>query len=222
MKRFFLSACAVGATIALSLSLGGCSSTPDYTAYVSEYRAEIYRAETEDFSLVAFFGEREYPYAADGVCAAKSPLMEVYLTAPDNTADYTLSFTIGNATYGGDMSYDSVHARFSYSESVPAVTADGLTFTVVCEGEETVLQAATVKTGKELTMPEIVDKLIEQRPTLFESLTKGNAFDAELCVRLVCNQKCYYFVGVSAAEGWSDYFLLDAESGQICAERTHE
>lgn len=222
MKRFLLSLCGAAALATLSFGLGGCSPTPDYVDYVSEYRGEIYCAENEDFTLTAFFGEREYPYAADGVCAAKTPLAEIYMTAPDNTADYTVSFKIGNVTYGGDMSYDSVYARFSYSESVDIVSAPSLTFTVTCEGEQTVLEATTVRTGKEMTMPEIVGKLIEQRPALFTSLTQGGAFGGELCVRLVYNRKCYYFVGVTSADGWSDYFLLDGETGEIRAERTHE
>lgn len=218
MKTFLSLTCAAAA-LSAALCLGGCAAEVDYTEYVSEYRAEIYRAEGDGFALTAFFGEREYPYAADGVCAAKEPLAEIYMTAPDNTADYTLSFTVGNAVCGGDMSFDAAHARFCYSESVECVSAPSLTFTVTYDGQKTVLEAASVRTGKEMTMPEILGKLNEQRPALLSSMTQHDAFDGELCVRLVYNQKCYYFVGVISPAGKSDYFLLDGETGEIRAER---
>ncbi len=221
MKRSPLSACGAAALLSLGCVLGGCAQTPDYTQYVSEYRSEIYIAENEGFSLTAFFVEREYPYAADGICAQKESLAEIYMTAPDNTEEYVLSFTVNGEKYGGDMSYDSVYARFSYSESVGAVSLASLAFTISYDGTETVLEASSVKTGNELTMPGIVAKLAEQKPDLFAGLTAGSVFNGELCVRLVWNEKCYWFVGVISADGWADYFLLDAETGEIMAERTH-
>lgn len=221
MKRSPLFIGGAAALLSLGLALGGCAQSPDYARYVSDYRSEIYRGENEELSLTAFFGEREYPYAADGVCAEKAPFAEIYMTAPDNTKDYEVYFTVNGKEYGGDMSYDSVYARFFYSESVEAVSLPSLSFTVVCDGEETVVEAASVKAGNEMTMPAIIDRLVAQRTDLFENLTSGGTFNGELYVRLVYNEKCYWFVGVVSAEEWSDYFLLDAVTGNIMAERTH-
>ena len=222
MNRLFLSlGCAVALSFS-SLSLSSCSTAVDYTEYVSEYRSEIYLAEEEGYSLTAFFSEREYPYCADGVCAKLENLVEVYLTVPDNTKNYELSFTAADGKEcGGDMSYDSVHARFFYSQSMDAISSPDLKFTVTFEENSVTLEAKNVRTGTELTMPEIIGKLAEQKPTLLESLTNGKNFMGELYVRLVYNEKCYYFIGVCTKEGLKNCFLLDACSGTVMAERNN-
>ncbi len=222
MKRLFL---CLGSIFTLSFSLfslSGCSKSVNYTDYVSEYRSEIYLAESEGYALSAFFSDREYPYAHDGVCAKKESLVEIYLTVPDNTKEYTISFTSTDGTEcGGDMSYDSVHARWFYSQSLKAISENSITFTLTFEKENLTLQANSVKTGNEMTMPEVLEKLTEQKQEFFAALSDKNSFLGELCVRLVYNEKCYYFVGVTTAEKKMNCFLVDAYTGEILAERTH-
>lgn len=222
MKRLFFYFGAICALLCLLFPLGSCDKTVDYVEYVSEYRSEIYLAESENYSLTVFFSEREYPYAADGLCANKQDLIEIYLTTPDNTKNYDLSFTAADGKEcGGDMSYDSVYGRFFYSQSLPAMTSPSIAFKLTYDETTVTLEAKRVKTGEELTMPEIIGKTIEQKQTLFDGMTKGNSFTGEIGVRLVYNEKCYYYVGVTNAAGLTDCFLLDAYTGNILAERPH-
>lgn len=199
-----------------------CRAAPDYSLYVSEYRGDIFLAETEDFSLTAFFSVREYPYAADGVCAEKQELAEIYLTVPDNAETYELSFSTGGKEYGGEMSYDNVYARFSYSQSVPLPQEHTISFTVTCRGKSVTLEAKSGKSGNEPTMPELIDKLVEQKKTYFDERTKGNVFYGEIYIRLVYEEKCYYFIRVTEVNGESAYFLLDGVSGELLAEKMND
>lgn len=199
-----------------------CRAAPDYSLYVSEYRGDIFLAETEDFSLVAFFSLREYPYVADGVCAEKQELAEIYLTVPDNTATYEISFSTGGKDYGGEMSYDNVYARFSYSQSVAMPQERTISFTVTHNGESVTLEAKSGKSGNELTMPELIDKLTERKTAYFEACTKGGVFYGEIYIRLVYEEKCYYFIRVTEENGNSAYFLLDGVSGELLAEKTND
>lgn len=224
MKRFFLCVATTNFLCLSMLFMSACNSqNVNYCDYVSEYRSEIYRAENEGYALIATFSDREYPYAPDGVCAHKESLVEIYLTAPDNTKNYKISFGLPNGEVcGGDMSFDSVYARFFYSQSLATLDSDTINFTVSDEKDSTAdvkLEAKRAKEGNELPMSEIITKLAEQKADLFAALTKGNVFSGEITVRLVYNEKCYYYVGVTDANGETNCFLTDAYTGKILAER---
>ena len=219
MKKIFISLLCIFTACTALFSFGGCDTTVDYSQYVSEYRSEIYIAEQNGYSLSAFFCAREYPYRSDGVCAEKQQTVEVYLTVPDNTKNYGITFTLDGKECGGDMSYDSVHTRFFFSQSAESVPNSTIDFKICFDEESVTLQAKRMREGNELSMPEIIAKLAEARAELFKSMTSGKTFTGELYVRLVYNEKCYYFVAVSTDKGMERCFLLDAQTGEILAER---
>lgn len=220
-KHFFrprsLRLLAVGTVFSLfTFPLTACTENNDYASLISEARREIYLAETDGFSLTANFGEREYPYAADGKAETTSPYGEVCLIVPDNGAEYTLSFSINGKKYGGEMSFDSVEGRFYFSQSLPVPSEGELIFTVAKEGEEHVLHAARVKTGKELSPEDAVRLLCERRKEQWKNRKIG-----EVYVRLTHSGENYYFIAVIDVSGVADYFLLNAENGDIVTERTN-
>lgn len=172
--------------------------------------------------MTAFFSFREYPYAADGVCAKTQELAEIYLTVPDNAESYEISFSLDGKTYGGETSYDNVYGRFFYSQSMPAPKEREIAFTVTCRGESVTLIAKSVKNGKELTMPALIGKLSEQKKVYFDALTKGESFCGEIYIRLVYEDKVYYFIRVTETNGDSAYFLLDGATGTLLAEKMND
>ncbi len=218
MKRFSLSCLLTTLLIFLLFPLSACKSKANYVDYLAEFRSEIYKAEQDGFQVTVFFSSREYPYELDGICATTQDVVEVFFTTPDNTKDYEI-YLDDNQTVGGDASYDSAHCRFSYSQSLSPVTAPSVPVTIRFEDTEIKLQANTVKTGNELPMPEIISKLVAQRNELFSSLQNGKTFLGELRVRLTYNDRPYYFVCVTSTSKQTSYFLLDACSGDILAER---
>lgn len=218
-RKIFYSTAALVLCALLPLATACKGVNANYVDYVSEYRGDIFLAETDEFLLTAFFSTREYPYHADGVCAQKQDLAEIYLAVPDNSAGYEISFSVNGKDYGGEMSYDNVYARFSFSQSVPLPEESAIAFTVTSNGGQTTLDAKSVKGGNELTMSALIEKLTEQKKTYFDSLTESGVFYGEIYVRLVFEEKSYYFIRVTEVGGKSAYFLLDGETGNLLAEK---
>ncbi|MBP5242466.1 MAG: hypothetical protein J6Z36_02105, partial [Clostridia bacterium] len=153
------------------------------------------------------------------VCATPQELVEIYLTAPDNTAEYDVSFTVDGREYGGDMSYDNVYARYFYSRTLAAVSAPTLEITLSQgESQTKTLSAKRVKSGAELPMSAIIEKSVEQRKEFFDEKTVNGEFTGEIYLRLLYEEKCYYYIEVISGDS-ARYFLSDALTGEILAER---
>lgn len=220
-KKTILSICL--SALSFPLALTACKAEKiDYTKYVSEYRGDVFLAEEDGYSLVAFFSGREYPYRADGICATKQNLVEVFFTAPDDTEKYEIRFVLGEKTYGGEASYDNVYGRFFYSESALSPEENAIAFSIFKEEREIVLTAKSVKSGKELSMSGITRELEKQKTDYFKSISHGGEFYGEIYIRLVHEEKNYYFIRITETNGKSAYFFCDAETGGIVAERFPE
>lgn len=181
---------------------------------ISEIRREIYLVQSDGLTLCANFGEREYPYAADGKAEPLTEYGEIYLTAPDNGRDYRIAFSIAGKTYGGEMSFDSVTRRYFFSQSLPTPTDAELVITLDDGETEHTLRAKRVRTGEELSPETAVERLKEQRAEQWQNQEIG-----ELYVRLTHRTENYYFIAVIEKTGKIDSFLLHAVTGEIVAER---
>ena len=196
-----------------------CKKKLDYFSYVSEIRSNILLAETENFSLRIFIGEREVPYSADGVARESSPRFDAYLVAPNGTKTCEFFFKIGNESYGGEMSYDNVKGEYYYfcTLNVPELK------TVSCEilyGEEQViLEATSVLSEKTLSPREALSHLLTTEKETFSTLTDQYGFAGEIGIRLIYEDNPYYYVGVIDRKGNVSAFLLNAETGKLLAKR---
>ena len=72
-------------------ALTGCTRKIDYFSYVSEFRNNIFLAETENFTLRIYSVTKETPYVADGIAHESTARTEVFLLAPEGTQNYTLT-----------------------------------------------------------------------------------------------------------------------------------
>lgn len=201
-------------TLLFFIPFTACTPHKEYSSLISEARREVYLAEKDGYSLTAYFGEREYPYAADGKAEKRTLYGEIYLTVPDPAAEYALSFSIDGKKYGGEMSFDSVSGQFYFSQSMPTPLSATLEFSIESQEKPLSLTAERVKKGKELSAESAVERLVEQRQDLFNEKDVG-----ELYVRLTHYTRSYYFIAVIARTGTVSYFLLDARTGEITAER---
>ena len=218
-KNLFASALAAAA---LALAFGGCAASADLTEYVSEYRSDIYEGTSGGYSVFASFSQREYPYEADGNAGEMSDLFEAALSAPDNTKTYILTFSVGGTEYEEELSFDSVRMVHTFSRSLPCPTEKEIVFSVTdTEGAEPVaVTAASVKSGKEISLSGLLSSLSSAERERFAALEDGRNFAGELYVRLLHeNGKCYYYVGLTDRNGVTYAMLADAESGELLATR---
>lgn len=195
----------------LLLPFNGCSS---YTLFdsVSELRQSVYVGESEHYSLQANAGFREQPYVADGVIGDISPYFEVRVICTDHTKTLNISFAIDGKEHGGELSFDNVTERYSYSESIEVTDAAEIVFTI--EGESITATAVSSEDYSEA----VLSAVASQESALFESLTKNKRLQGEIYIRLLFDEKCYYYVGVTDKSGTTRSFLTDT-AGKILAKR---
>lgn len=195
----------------LTLSLFAACAKQDFKSAVSELRHTLYLGQSESYTLEAGAGKREQPYLADGRVGDISPFFEVKIMAEDHTKTLTISFSIDGKEYGGELSFDNVTERYTYSESIET-TAKTIVFTI---GTET-LTATAVNQSDESGA--VLDQVAKTESELFDSLTQNGRFHGEIYIRLLYDEKCYYYVGVTDRSGITRSFLTD-ESGTILARR---
>lgn len=196
-----------------------CKKKLDYFSHVSEIRSNILLAEAEDFSLRIFIGEREVPYAADGVARETSPRFDAYLVAPNGTKTCEFHFKIGNETYGGEMSYDNVKGEYYYFCTLSVPQLKSVSCEILYGEEQFVLDAKSVLTEKTLSPRDALSHLLTTEKESFSALTDKYGFAGEIGIRLIYEDNPYYYVGVIDRKGNVSAFLLNAETGKLLAKR---
>ncbi len=197
----------------------GCEQKIDYFDYVSELRNNIFLAETEELTLKIYAVEKESPYAADGIKQETSPRFEARLLAPSGEQNVTLSFTVGNRSYGGDMSFDNVRQEYYYFCTLDVAEQS----TIPCRlqyGEKEISITATSVLKKECLSPkDALNTLTKEKAELFQAMTDKYGFAGEIYVRLIYEDSPYYYIGVIDRTGKINAFLLNASTGKILARR---
>ena len=197
----------------------GCNTPIDYFEYVSEYRGNVLYATGENFDLKIYSTEREYPYAADGIKRETSHVTEVFFAAESGEKTYSVSFHYDGKSYGGECSYDAVKSRYYFSCAADLSNAQALAIELQ-SGETTyALNAVSVLTEQTLSGREIVQKTAEKEKDLFSSLTDNKRFFGEIYLRVLFEEKVYYYLGIVTESGKIHSFLLDGTTGNIIAKR---
>ncbi len=221
-KRYFsrtIKALTLALCSLLLFAFSACKKSTDYFQYVSELRSNLFFAETDEFSLRVYAIEKEYPYVADGVKRETSTRTEVYLVAPSGEKNYQISFSIDGKQYGGEMSFDNVKAEYYYSCSLDVSNRQEISFTIAWGDNSVILNACSVLTHATLTAQNALQSLLAVEHELFETLTDKYGFAGEIYLRLIFEEKPYYYIGVIDRNGNTTAFLLNGETGKILAKR---
>ena len=121
--------------------------------------------------------------------------------------------------YGGEMSYDNVKEEYFFSVSADVSALRSLDVRIRYGNEEISLTARTIKTETTLSPREILEKLKENEPAVFETLTNENGFVGEINLRLISDDSPYYYVGLIEKSGKTRAYLLTSDTGRVLAKR---
>ena len=201
-------------------ALSGCKQTVDYFSYVSEFRNNIFLAETDGLYLRIHSVLKETPYAADGVAHESSARTEVFLSAPEGTQNYTFTMEVDGKQYGGELAYDNVKAEYFFSCTLDVSQATSLPCRIVYGEKELHFTAQSVRTANMISIDTLLRVLETEESELFTSMTDKYGFAGEIYIRLICEDAPYYYVGVIDRNGVVNAFLINALSGKILAKRT--
>ena len=202
--------------VALSLCLFcGCRKKVNYLNYISEKRSNIYLYSDDGFEIKIHVSERETPYSTDGIKGDISPFSEIFVKLPKNYDEVDISV----AEISGQMNYKSVENCYYLSQSGGNITGDSVTVTLTCGGESKQYSAVSVLYDGVISCEDAVKCAIDYDGDLFKSLTQKDIFLAEIFVRLLYDDGCYYYVGVCDRNKKISAFLVDGEHGTIIATK---
>ncbi len=206
--------------IALLPVLAACGGNYDYTVHISEAKSDIFRAETEEFTVTVSCVSREYPFGLDGIACPKSDIVEISLIPAEKLSDeYTVELDMGTGKIGGEMSYRNAFADYYLSESVDAFPDKTVSVTVSWGEETREITATSVKNENTLSVEDALGCAIEAENERIERMTSGGSFCGEFHVRLLRRDKNYYYVGIIDRDGETLSLLLDSETGEVLARR---
>ena len=214
MKRFVLFF-----IVLFSIAFCACKKEIRYFDYVSELRSNILLARQDGFSLRVYAVEKEYPYIADGVKRETSVRTEIYLLAPSGDKNYEIAFTINGVTHSGEMSFDNVKAEYYYSCSSDISLSEKLTVSISHGEIVKEFTAVSVTTADTLSPEKALQTLIKTENGLFEDMTDKYGFAGEIYIRLIYEEKPYYYIGIIDRNGNTTAFLMNAETGKVLAKR---
>ncbi|MBQ8405500.1 MAG: hypothetical protein IJX09_02505 [Clostridia bacterium] len=201
------------------LGLGGCKKSIDYFSYVSEFRNNVFLAETDDFCLRIHSVVKETPYAADGIANESTARTEVFLSAPEGTQSYTLKMQVEGKEYGGELSYDNVKAEYFLSFSLDISAQKELPCVLQCGEATHQLVAASVLRNETVAPKDILTNVRAYAPDIFEQMTDKYGFKGEIYLRLLYEDAPYYYVGIIDRNGDIYAFLVNATNGKVLARR---
>ena len=204
---------------ALSFLLCGCGTKTDYFSYVSEFRNNIFLAETDEVSLRIYSVCKESPYQADGIAHESTARTEVYLLAQEGSQAYTLTIHINGKEYGGELSYDNVKAEYFLSFSLDISAEKELSCVLTCGDKTMPINATSVLLGDTLPAQAILENVRNYAPDLFKNMTDKYGFLGEIYLRLLYEDAPYYYVGVINRDGEIHAFLVNAINGKVLAYR---
>lgn len=212
MRKFILTA--LLAVLAL-VPLSGCKKKINYADYISEKRTAVYIYEGDDISVKIHFTEREQPYAADGIKGKLGPVCEVFVKLPKTSEEVNVSL-LGHS---GEMNYSATDGdyRLTFTQTEPET--DYADVELGYDGKTESFRTLSVKYKGVLSCEQALGCVIEHDKKLFDALTSGNKFNAEIFVRLLSDDGCYYYVGVCDRDGNIKAFLVDGEKGKIIATK---
>ncbi len=213
MKKFCAALFALPATLVCFIC--SCSSKIDYYSFVSEYRRDAYIYEDDGVKLKVYLSEKETPYACDGIKGAMTSLCEIYFSR-DDTPQKVEATLCG---MGGEMSYMAVTRTYylSFSGDIdPGATAE---VKLDIDGEEFTYKAGNVREEATIDGQTALKCVTEYDGETFERLTQGKNFLGEIGIRLLYDDGCYYYVGVSDRQGNTHAYLVDGTDGRVISER---
>ena len=210
MKKFlclFLAA-------ALVIMLSGCKREVNYLNYISEKRSNIYLYSDDEVEIKINISERETPYSTDGIKGDISNFTEIFVFLPKNYDEVDVSV----ADISGQMNYKAVENCY-YLSSGGNIAGEKVIVTLTFGGESKEYSAVSVLYDGVITCEDAVKCAIEHDSDLFKSLTQKDVFLAEIYVRLLYDDGCYYYVGVCDRNKKITAFLVDGERGTIIATK---
>lgn len=194
---------------------GGCSAKVNFADYVSENRKNVYVYESDTFNLKIFCVERESPFLLDGIRGDVGEIVEIFATFSTVPSDVFVKVE----EHEGEMNYHSVRCYFHLSFSAKNFDKPSVDVTLTYGQKTETVKAQSVMYDGVITGEQAIRYALDYDKPTFDALVENNLFKGEILVRLLHDEKCFYYVGVCNRNGDIVAFLIDGETGTVIAKK---
>ncbi|MCD8308986.1 MAG: hypothetical protein LUD19_03945 [Clostridia bacterium] len=154
---------------------------------------------------------------ADGVKGEINGIAEIYATFKTQYDEVYIDVN----GLGGEMSYMTVKNCWYISFSCSGFGKDTLAAELTLNGNEREYTLVSVLSDGVMSGQSALSCVIEYDGDAFTSLTENGIFCGEIYIRLLYDDKCYYYVGVCDRSGNIKAYLTDGETGRVIAEHSY-
>lgn len=208
---------------ALLTSACACAKKPDYSAYISDLRKDIFVGENDDFGVTVWSGARETPYASDGVKNETLLNLTVKVVAKQEKGDkIAATVCYDENEYAVDLKFHPVKSAMSASVNVNVLPEKQVIIKLSYGSEECTITLNSALNSNTVSYFDAVNKAVDYCADYIKNHTEKGKFNAEISVRLLAeNGNNYYYVGFFATDGEKKAVLVDGETCTILAEKNN-
>lgn len=221
MKKIILKSIAFITLIVCVFTVFGCKGKPDYFAYISDLRKDIFVGENDDFGVTVWAGARETPYASDGIKNETALCITLKVVRKTEKKDkITATIYYDSNEYKKDLEYHPVKSAMSASLNVNVLPEKTITIKLEYGDESCTLTLDSALNDDTIPYAEALNKAVSYCDDYIKKHTENNKFNAEISVRLLAeNGNNYYYIGFVGTNGEKKAVLIDGENGSVLAKK---
>lgn len=196
--------------------------------HIIESRNAIFAGSNDEFFATFCVGEREEPYALDGVVNEKVPFGIVTFSRRDNKPllqdSYDFSLTLNGETLTGSLEkspYDN-----TYSADVGKSVGDDAEISLVVNGESVNFSETLFNESKnfQVNISQAISIAGEELKDVISEMlnTEGNSCEAMVKIMKDYSSdtnKYYWYVGMVCSDGKTAGILIDTTTGEIISKK---
>ena len=205
----------------LTFSLfSGCSNERLLDNQVCSLRSDIYFAESEDFSLQAFYGFEK------NISSQKNSNEKIYsltfriIEKNKTLTNCSIRFSYNNEEYSSDFKLDPISNILSAKILVNDFNQKSFSVVIIQDSNRQEIQLVSKINENALNYQKALSNLYKKQENLIKAyIDEDGNFTADIHMRiLVKNQKTYWYVGL-VKNSSTKALLLDASTGETLAIR---
>lgn len=208
----------------LTLPLLACNSKTDYFSFVSELRKDLFIAENSTVSVLLYSGAKESPAIFDGVKNDTGLLVGIKVIFNEEVSSpVTATVCYDQKNYEIPLEFHPVKRALAGKTNVSALPEKSVDITLRYGENEVTLTAESQLKQDTITYTKALEVATNDAKDFLKENTKGGVLQAEIVVRLLCeNDKNYYYVGFITCEGLKLAYLIDGKTGEIIASKQND
>jgi len=215
---------AVALALIAAASVAACAKKDEIDANISELRSDIYEVSDMGTRISVYSGEREKPFALDGVAGKRSGFTQINFKPPIviSALKHTYLLTDGDSKFSGEFTMHPFGTGY-VAELDHKMVSDLLTLEIK-QGETASTYILPSVKGEGFmdwnTALDIAKTALAQEIT---ALTDGKTLNAEIIIRLLCdpsnNSAEHYWYVAYATSAKTYAVLIDPKTREILASK---